>query len=134
MAPKTDKRARHVKEEPRVGIFWVVNGKPLIDSTPLSQAEPYGDYLTHPRSHYEVWSQFQRGSAVSIDVEYEEEPRGRVMYDGKARQFQMLADRCILKNKALVEQIKKELHIPKSVLLGTDSHYRCFRCLPRDGD
>jgi len=28
--------------EPRVGIFWLVDGEPLIDSTSLSDAEPYG--------------------------------------------------------------------------------------------
>ena len=32
--------------EPRVGIFWLVDGEPLIDSTSLSEAEPYGDHLT----------------------------------------------------------------------------------------
>jgi hypothetical protein len=34
-----------------VGIFWLVNGKMVIDSTPLSEAEPYGDHRDHPRSH-----------------------------------------------------------------------------------
>jgi len=37
------------KEESRVGIFWLLNGKLLIDSTPLDEAERYGDFLTHPR-------------------------------------------------------------------------------------
>jgi hypothetical protein len=34
--------------EPRVGIFWLLDGKVIIDSTPLSMAEPYGTALTHP--------------------------------------------------------------------------------------
>ena len=122
------------KEEPRVGIFWVCDGVPIIDGTPLTQAEPYGDFLTHPRSHYEVWGELQRRGSVSIDVEYEEAPRGRLTYDTKAKKFQMLADRCIVKNKALVEQIKKELRLPKRISLGTDSHYRCPRCSPATPD
>ena len=28
------------EEEARVGIFWLYNGQLIIDSTPLSQAEP----------------------------------------------------------------------------------------------
>ena len=116
-------------KEPHVGIFWVVNGRPIIDSTPLSRSEQYGDFLSHPRSHYEVWSELQNSGSVSIDLEYEDSPRGRVMYDLKARRFQMLADPCILRRKSLVEQIKKELRLPKLISLGTDTHYRCADCL-----
>jgi hypothetical protein len=35
-----------------VGIFWPVGGKLVIDSGPLSEAEPYGDHLTYPGS---IW-------------------------------------------------------------------------------
>jgi hypothetical protein len=34
------------RSEPRLGIFWLVNGNLLIDSTPLSKAERYGDHLS----------------------------------------------------------------------------------------
>jgi hypothetical protein len=44
------------KKEPSVGIFWLVGGSLIIDSTPLSEAEQYGDHLTQPRSHLEVWN------------------------------------------------------------------------------
>jgi hypothetical protein len=118
-----------------VGIFWLVDGKPLIDSAPLSEAEPYGDHLTHPRGHAEVWEQCQRNGAVSPDFEYEEPPRGRVMYNAKTGRFTLLADKCILKRKELITKIKEELRLPKKTTLGTDSHYRCFACLyGRDDD
>ena|ERR1700730_12947656 len=117
------------KNEPQVGIFWLASGKLVIDSTPLSEAQSYGDHLTHPRSHLEVWTQFQQIGTVPADVEYEELPRGRVMYDGKTSRFTMLSDRCILKKRKLVEKIKLELGLPKDTRLGSDSHYRCFACL-----
>jgi hypothetical protein len=91
--------------EPRVGIFWVVNGKSLIDSTPLSDGEPYGDYLTHPRGHAEMWEALQRAGAVPRDVEYEESRRGRAMYNTKTKRFRLLADKCILSDKTLVRNI-----------------------------
>jgi hypothetical protein len=115
--------------EPHVGIFWAVDDKPLIDSAPLPEAEPYGDHLTHPRSHIEVWSQFQSRGTAPAEMEYEEAPRGRVMYNTKTRRFALLADRCILRRKDLVAKIKSELHLPANTKLGTDSHYRCFTCL-----
>ena len=120
--------------EPRVGIFWVVNGKSLIDSTPLSEAEPYGDYLTHPRGHAEVWEQYQQTGAVPSDMEYEESPRGRVMYNTKTRRFTLLADHCILKDKILVRKIMQALHLSQNTQLGADSHYRCSSCSRRKVD
>jgi len=70
-----------------------------------------------------------RNGTVPSETEYEELPRGRVMYNGKTCQFILLADRCILKRKTLVMQIKKEMGLPKNTEVGRDSHYRCFACL-----
>jgi hypothetical protein len=117
------------KEESRVGIFWLINTNLLIDGTPLSEAEQYGDFLTHPRGHAEVWERYQRNGTVPPETEYEEAPRGRVMYNTKTCQFTLLADRCILKKKALVTQIKKEMCLPKNTEVGGDPHYRCSNCL-----
>ena len=117
------------KEESRVGIFWLVNAKLLIDSTPLDEAERYGDFVTHPRGHAEVWEEYQRNGTVFPETEYEELPHGRVMYNTKTRLFTLLADRCILKRMALVTQIKEEMHLPKDTKIGGDSHYRCSTCL-----
>jgi hypothetical protein len=113
--------------EPHVGIFWMVGRKPLIESTPLSAAETYGDFLTHPRSHHEVWEQWRlTGKVVPSECEYEEYPRGRVMFNTKTRRFSLLADRCILKDKRMVGKIVSELSLPtKSTDEGTDAHYRC---------
>jgi hypothetical protein len=118
------------KEEPHVGIFWLVEGKLLIDSTPLSQAEPYGEHLTHARSHIGAWEQYQRVGTVPADMEYEESPRGRVIYHMKTRRFTFLADPCILKDKRIVHQIMSALSLPRTTETGTDEHYRCSACPP----
>jgi hypothetical protein len=112
-----------------VGIFWLVHGKLVIDSTPLREAEPYGDSLTHPRSHIDVWAQFQRIGKVPPESEYEEYPRGRVMHHPKSGEFTILTDPCILARKDLITQIKDALHLPKQTALDTDPHYRCWSCL-----
>ena len=131
MTPPAQRR----NEEPRVGIFWLIDGKPLIDSTPLSQAEPYGDHLTHPRGHAEVWEQYQRVGTAPSDMEYEESPRGRVIYHTKTRRFTFLADPCILKDKSMVSTIMSAMNLPnKSTDKGTDAHYRCSACPPARWD
>jgi hypothetical protein len=125
------KMKRHAPADvPRVGIFWLLNGKLIIDSMPLGEAEPYGDHLTHPRSHIDVWGQWRLGGKVPDESEYEEFPRGRVMYHTKTRRFALLADRCILRDEDLVSRIIAELHLPgETTDKKSDEHYRCSSCL-----
>ena len=115
--------------EPYLGIFWLVDGKLIIDSTPLTEAEPYGDHVTHPQSHIDVWKQLQRIGKVPHESEYEEFPRGRVMHHPKSGEYTLLADPCILARKDLIAEITKALNLPKKTKLGSDPHYRCFFCL-----
>jgi len=130
MAAQTSRPTSGRDKEPRVGIFWLVNGKLLIDSTPLGRAQPYGDHLTHSRGHDRVWGKSQQKGIVSTDIEYDEPPRGRVVYHAKTRRFALLADRCILRDKAVVQKIMSDLNLRSgNTGKGTDAHYRCFACL-----
>jgi hypothetical protein len=120
-------------QTPEVGIIYVVGTKLWIDATPLAEAGRFSDFAIHERDHYQYWAQLVSTGDVP-DVEYEEHPRGRVAYNRKTGKYTLLADRCILGRKSLVSQILSRLHLPpKDTETGTDSHYRCFRCLgPRN--
>ena len=126
---QSGQRRRAKAAEPRLGIFWLVDGKLLIDSSPLSKCEEYGDHWNYPGSHIDVWEQRRRVGKAPAGSEYEEYARGRVMCDMKSKRFTLLADRCILRRKDLIADIKKALCLPKQTSLGTDPHYRCFTCL-----
>ena len=115
--------------EPRLGIFWLVGGKLIMESAPISAAEPYGGQLTHPRSHSEVWQQYQRAGTVPADMKYDQPPRGRVMFDTRSQRFTLLADRCILQNKNILRRIMLELKLPENTETDTDNRYRCCDCL-----
>lgn len=125
---------RRAEAESRLGIFWLVDGKLLIDSTQLSECEQYGDHLNYPGSHIDVWEQWKRIGKAPAESEYEEFARGRVICETKTKKFTLLADRCILKRKELIAEIRKQLCLPKQTSLGTDSHYRCFHCLHGNAD
>jgi hypothetical protein len=131
MTAKTRPPSKRRKKQPHVGIFWLVGGKLVIDSVLLSEAEPYGDHLTHPRSHVDVWEQLRLGGKVPGESEYEELPRGRVVCNTKTQRFTILADRCILKDNGIVSKIMSEMKLPRNTETDTDSHYRCFLCLER---
>jgi hypothetical protein len=61
------KVSRTAAEPPEVGIFWLVDGKLVIDRTALSKAENYGAFKVHPGDHCSVWEKFQRGGAVPAE-------------------------------------------------------------------
>jgi len=128
-APKRTRKEAKPATKPRLGIFWLVYGKLLIDSAPVSECEKYGDNLNFSGSHIAVWEQWRQAGKAPAESEYEEYPRGRVMCDIRTKKFTLLADRCILKRKDLIVTIKDELHLPKKTTLGTDPHYRCSTCL-----
>jgi hypothetical protein len=116
---------------PRVGIIYLVGEELLIDSTPIAKASRYGDFRIHERGHIDYWAKLVKSGKVP-NCEYEEFPRGRVAYHTKSGKFTLLADQCILSQKDVVREILSALHIPpKDIEMGTDSHYRCFRCLGR---
>jgi hypothetical protein len=67
---------------------------------------------------------------VPTDVEYEESPRGRAVYDSRRDRFVIYADRCILRRKNTLRQVMKELKLPQNKTeTSSDLHYRCSRCL-----
>ena len=115
--------------EPRVGIFWLYAGRLLMDSTAVSEAEPYGTAMTHPTSHIDYWERLQRKGVVPVDCEYEESARGRVVYDGREQRYHLMADKCILGRRDVVAEIMEAMHLPEDTAMSTDDHYRCFHCL-----
>ena len=123
------KRKKAKPNEPEVGIMFLVGNKLLFDSTPLSQAGRYADHLIHEPGHIGCWAELVKSGQVP-NRDYEEFPRGRVAFNTKKGKFTLLADQCILNRKGVVRKIWSRLHIPpKKTKTGTDSHYRCYRCL-----
>jgi hypothetical protein len=70
---------------------------------------------------------------VPTDVEYEEHPRGRVVFNTETDRFRIYADRCILKRLSVIGRIIKMMHLRADETdVNTDDHYRCALCLRGD--
>jgi hypothetical protein len=122
-----------------VGIFWGIPGSDdswtiLADATSLARAEPYGDFLTHPRGHYDVWTQWQKTRATSVvsrsilqaiaDHEYEFFPRGRIVYNTRTGHFILYADRR-LQQHVTIARIASEFELAVGTFtVRADEHYR----------
>lgn len=122
-----------------VGIFWGIPGPHhswtiLIDATSLAEAEPYGDFLTHPGGHYEVWNRWQQRRAAPSAVqsifqeiagrEYEDFPRGRIVYQIKTDRFILYADQRLQQKHTIANIADKFGLAPGAFVVRSDAHYR----------
>jgi len=130
IAPKT----ALAPTRPAVGIFWRVDSVLVIDRSTLESAEAYGECLTHAAGHYECWQQWQalgvarRAAAGFPDriaaTEYDEWPRGRIVYETPLRRFVIYADRR-LQQPAIIDALTGAFGLDRAeVIVRSDSHYR----------
>jgi hypothetical protein len=122
---------------PAVGIFWRVENALVIDRSTLDQAEPYGDCLTHSAGHYELWEAWRARGSANLAVagypiriastEYDDWPRGRIVYETAARPFVIYADRRLQTHEGVAE-IKEAFGLADkrttATVVSNDSHYR----------
>ena len=128
-----------------VGIFWAIPTKGataiLLDhQCSLKDAEAYGCMLTCPHGHHEVWEQWRRskGSRPATVAsrlaasEYEEWPRGRIVYDSESGRFIIYADAQILRRLTLLTAIHERFGLPPGrTEAKLDNHYCGARRLKR---
>lgn len=135
MAGAFDPMARPM---PQVGIFWLVPGPGgrvlLCDSTPLPQAEPYGACLGHARGHFEMWEAWralgmhglarQGLPACILDHEYEDFPRGRVVYQRGSGEFVIYADSRLHTSRRRCAILARFALEAARVRFALDAHYQ----------
>jgi hypothetical protein len=117
-----------------VGIFWRVAGVLLVDRSTLDEAETYGDCITHAAGHYERWEEWRAlGGARLVSMgyperivltEYDDWPRGCIVYETVARRFVIYADRR-LQAPDTINAITVALGVGGAeVIVKSDLHYR----------
>ncbi len=126
-------------DETSVGIVWGVRdvSGPLLlltDRTSLGEAERYGNFLTHPRGHHDVWERWRRlgpaglarrGLPAAIAWhEYEHFPRGRVVFDTTTDRFTLYADRRLQAPPTLPRVLRAFGLDPARCTVRSDPHYR----------
>lgn len=117
-----------------LGIFWRVAGVLVIDRSSLDEGEPYGDCLTHAAGHYERWENWQALGAEGLraigfpdriaSTEYDEWPRGRIVYETQAKRFVLYAD-LRLQEPGIIDALKRAFGLLQAdAVVMSDSHYR----------
>ena len=127
-------RAMQAPTAPAVGIFWRVADCLVLERSVLAEAEPYGDCLTHAGGHYERWEAWRalsagglRAASLPVEIaasEYDDWPRGRVVYEVPIRRFVLYADRR-LQRPVTVSVLRGAFGLSAEVVtVRGDPHYR----------
>jgi hypothetical protein len=124
-----------------VGPYWFVRDgsepiRLIAHRCALADAEEYGDCLTSPHGHYDLWEGWRTGSAPACltyiirDADYEEWPRGRVVLNFIQRKFIVHGDRQVFEY-GLRKQVMEYFGIPVDghVEFTKDGHYQSTRSL-----
>lgn len=119
--------------ESYIGIFWLYQGTLICKKMPLFQSkkDDLGLYDT-PFQHIEEWEDkriYLANHPGLFGTEYQEIPRGRIVYSNIKKVFTVYADKVCLtkKNKTL---IIKDFKIPSErALFKSDPHYQTFNYL-----
>lgn len=121
-----------MSEPARVGIFWRLDRALLVDCVPLADAEPYGEHLTHG-GHHEHWTMLaamngRERRALSVPetvcwTEYDDWPRGRVVFHQPTARFTVYADRT-LQTPSIIAEIVRRFSLPSDRTdVRSDAHY-----------
>ena len=110
---------------PKVGIFWIYNNQIIGKTYSLSEAEEYGDFLSPILGHYEYWEEIQKQVPELYYEEYENIPRGRIVYNRINKKFVLLSSKKIIRSRSAIAAIKAFFSIPDNTKLikKSDFHY-----------
>ena len=103
----------------------------LAASCALDRAEPYGDCLTFGPGHYEIWQGWRRSRELDAEAravvrayEYEDWPRGRIVFDRVQDRFILYCDRKLMRPET-VEGIQQRFQlVARRTAVDADFHYQ----------
>lgn len=106
-----------------VGIFWWYQGQLLIGAVPLAQGIDDGVFINGPHNHLTTWPAIQRRHLSLRHVEYDEIPRGRVLFVKRDKRFCVYMDK-VLFTEPIQRAILKAFHLRQAqTRFRTDLHY-----------
>jgi hypothetical protein len=106
-----------------VGIFWFDRGQLIIDAVPLADGVDDGVFVNGPYDHDPYWPIVQRTHANLRALEYDQVPRGRVLFNKTESRFYGYLDK-VLDTPMMKRIIMACFHLPrKHTVFQTDLHY-----------
>jgi len=108
----------------RVGIFWIYKGRILSDSVPWSEGECYGEFINGLSDPCTYWAKLQRQLPELRRYEYEQVPRGRVVYRTTDDTFLLYGSERFAHDEIQQRRVMEDFQlIGKRIIAKPDEHY-----------
>jgi len=115
---------------PEVGIFWIhpkTNELFGVHGEAHDTAIDDSLFLNTHHDHYQAWKNMKRQKALPEEFEYseyEDVPRGRVIFDKEAKKHRVFGPTKQMKNPQVQSRILREFNLPKAqTIFADDVHY-----------
>jgi hypothetical protein len=107
----------------KVGIFWMFQGKLLPAAVPVSEGVEDTEAINGQADHVHYWLTLQRLHPELRNLEYEQVPRGRVLFLKEPKTFCVYMDKVLHKPK-IKQALREEFGLPKArTRFLIDPHY-----------
>ena len=107
-----------------MGIFWHYKKKLLTYSFPVNEVPEQSGFIDVGMGHYDLWSTFQKLDRDLKDVEYEELPRGRILYDVANKIYKVYASSTMILTEGFQDLVFHTFNLPKTAtVFESDLHY-----------
>ncbi len=106
-------------------IFWIYKNKIHTKSIEINAVKSIKNFKDSDFSHYQAWNEISLQNKDFYLYEYEDIPRGRVVYDVENTQYIVYANSDIIISDEAKELIVNRFTLKKSkVLFKYDEHYK----------
>ena len=108
-----------------IGIFWIYKSQIYSKSIKTNSIKSINGFIDSDFSHYQVWDEISSQNKDFYLYEYEDIPRGRVIYDVENTQYIVYANSDIINSAESKALIINAFNLKAdSVLFQYDEHYK----------
>ena len=107
-----------------IGIFWIYKSTIYFKSVPVDKVDPIDGFVDSDFAHYEVWDEIFSQNKDFYLYEYEDIPRGRIVYDLKNKRYIVYTNSKIINSQEAKKLIREAFHLQnEQISFRFDAHY-----------
>jgi hypothetical protein len=108
-----------------LGIFWIYKSKIFFKSIQFDYRKAINGFIDSDFAHYQVWDEISLQNKDFYLYEYEDIPRGRVVYDVENSQYIVYAHKDIINSDKAKALIINSFNLKiDNVVFKYDEHYK----------